>query len=375
VGSVVAAAVGGGVVVGGVVSTAAVRRAGPPPMSVEPRRVAVLRALPGLGDLLCAVPALRAMRAAWPGARITLLGLPQARWFVQRYGHLVDDLLPVEGVGGLPEVRPDRHRAQRFLDAARERSFDLAIQAHGSGTVTNRLLTLLGARHLVTAHVRGHWTPPGTSIVYPDAPEVVRLLRLVAAAGCPPRGLDIDLPVSASEERATRRLLDGAGLRPGEYACLHPGASRPSRRWPAEHFAAVGDRLVGRGLPVVVTGSAGERDVARAVLRRMRRPDAAHGLSGRTGVGTLAALYRQARLVVTNDTGASHVAAAVRAPSVVVSASPDPWRWAPLDGARHTFLTAPARSGSPWPGRDEVTAAIDVQLDRVGRGDEVMEAR
>jgi ADP-heptose:LPS heptosyltransferase len=364
--------------VGDVVGAVAVRRSEAVSPQPPPRRVAVLRALPGLGDLLCAVPALRALRATWPGAHVTLLGLRQAEWFVRRYGHLVDELLPVEGVAGLPEVRPDRQRAERFLQVAQERCFDLAIQAHGSGVVTNRLLAQLGAGQLVSAHVKGHWVPPGTSITYPDAPEVVRLLRVVAAAGCQPQGLAIDLPVSPSEEEATRRLLDDVGLAPGDYACLHPGASCASRRWPVERFATVGDRLVRRGLPVVITGSSAEQELVRLVLRRMRGAGQAHDLSGRTGVGTLAALYRQARLVVTNDTGASHVAASVQAPSVVVTSAPDPWRWAPLDATRHTVvpgsrdLSAPPvvplghrfGAGDGWPTVDEVVAAIDTQLDR-----------
>jgi ADP-heptose:LPS heptosyltransferase len=220
--------------------------------------------------------------------------------------------------------------------------------------------------------------PPGASISYPDAPEVIRLLRVMAAAGCQPRGLDIQLPVAASEERAIGRLLAGAGLQPGAFACLHPGASRPSRRWPAERFAAVADRLVRWGLPVVVTGSSSEQDLVRDVVRRMARPERVCDLSGRTGVGTLGALYRQARLVLTNDTGASHVAAAVRAPSVVVTSSPDPWRWAPLDRTRHVVVNAarprfrdddPAGAGrfgegELWPSLEEVAVAVDRQLDR-----------
>lgn len=381
VGSLVASAVTGTPAVAGVVGAAAVRRADRAPV-VMPRRVAVLRALPGLGDLLCAVPALRALRATWPRAHVTLLGLPQAGWFVQRYSHLVDDLLPVEGVGGLPEVRADPHRAQRFLEAARGRHFDLALQAHGSGTVSNRLLAMLGAGHLVSAHVPGSWVPPGTSIRYPDAPEVIKLLRIVAAAGCQPRGLQIDLPVTPTEQQAARRLLEGAGQQPGDVVCLHPGASRPSRRWPVERFAVIADRLVRRGVPIVVTGSPGEQDLVRTVIRRMSRSGDVRDLSGRTGVGTLAALYRQARLVVTNDTGASHVAAAVRAPSVVVTSSPDPWRWAPLDAARHVVLTGSrprdawrtahlggryevnGGSDMSWPTVDAVAEAIDAQLAR-----------
>src|SRR5690606_31885727 len=71
------------------------------------RRIAVLRALPGLGDMLCLVPALRAVRAAEPEAHITLVGLASSAWFPGRYPALCDELLVLDGVPGIPEVRPD----------------------------------------------------------------------------------------------------------------------------------------------------------------------------------------------------------------------------------------------------------------------------
>jgi ADP-heptose:LPS heptosyltransferase len=326
----------------------------------EPR-IVVLRALPGVGDLLCAVPALRALRAAYPGAKITLSGLPSSGWFVERYPGLVDDLLVVDGVAGLPEVTPDPPAAVRFLQRAQRRRFDLGLQIHGSGVVTNPLLTLFGARHQVTAHLPGEWVAPGTSIDYlSDVPEIGRNLSVVGAAGCPPAGFELDLPVTDGERQSAALLIERAGLANGRFACLHPGASRQDRRWPAPWFARLGDHLVSRGLQVVMTGSADEAGLVRAVAGMMRRQ--AIDLAGQTGLGVLAALYQQARLVVTNDTGASHVAAAVRVPSIVVMASPEPDRWAPLNRYLHRVVTGdPA---SEWPDVEAVVIATDEQLER-----------
>jgi ADP-heptose:LPS heptosyltransferase len=331
-------------------------------------RIGVLRALPGLGDLLCAVPALRAVRAADPGAHVTLIGLPSAYWFVQRYPELVDDLLAVEGVAGLPEVEPDPVRALDFFRRAQERRFDLALQLHGSGTTTNPLLTMLGARHQVSAHRPGEWVPPGTTVAYPeDQPEISRLLAVTTAAGWPPVGEGIDLPVRDDESAVAEALLAEAGLAPESYVCLHPGASRPERRWPSTRFAATADHLARRGMPLVLTGSPGEGPLVQEVIDRMRTPHRrVVDLTGRTSIGVLGALYRRARLVLTNDTGASHVAAAVRAPSVVVFGSAEPDRWAPLDAERHRRVT-----GSPlpeWPQLTPVTDAVDAQLHRYDRG-------
>lgn len=331
--------------------------------------IAVLRALPGIGDLLCALPSLRAVRAAHPGAHVTLVGLPTATWFVERYPCLVDDLLVVEGVRGLPEVVPDPTAAARFVAAARARRFDLAIQLHGSGVVTNPLTTALGARHQVTAYLPGRPRPPGTSIAYPTRePEIRRLLAVTAAAGCPPVGEALDLPVTPAERATADALVRLAGPQPVAYACLHPGAARPANRWPPARFAAVGDHLAGAGLRVVITGTAGERGAVEAVARAMSAP--AVDVAGATTVGTLAALFAQAAVVVSNDTGASHVAAAVGCPSVVVfPPGGDPDRWAPLDRERHRPVApvdppldvTPSPSGdgpTAWPTTGAVLAAV-----------------
>jgi ADP-heptose:LPS heptosyltransferase len=337
-------------------------------------RIAVVRALPGLGDMLCAVPALRAVRAAHPAARVTLVGLPSAGWFVDRYPELVDELLPVEGVPGLPEVEPDPAAAVRFDVAAQSRRFDLALQLHGSGVVTNPLTTMLGARHQVTAHLPDHWRPPGTSIEYPArGAEIRRLLALVEAAGCPAVGEEIGLPVRATEQEEACALVAGPDGRRPPYVCLHPGAARADNRWPARRFAALADRLAAAGHRVVLTGTAGERDLVAAVADAMATPPL--DATGRTGVGTLAALFAAARLVVSNDTGAAHVAAAVQAPSVVLyPAGADRARWAPLDTGRHVGVS-PAPGDDPWPSVDAATRAAAHHLPALAPGHALEEAQ
>src|SRR5262245_20072794 len=253
-------------------------------MAVRPdmtvRAIAVLRALPGVGDLLCAVPALRAVRRAHPEASVTLAGLAEAAWFVDRYPDLLDDLLVVAGVAGLAEVTPDHGVAARFTARARARRFDLALQLHGDGVTSNVVAEALGARRTVVP-----------SPYRNDLPEVRRMLAVTAAAGCPSVGEAIVLPIYP-DEPPTAFALAGAI---GPQACLHPGASRPANRWPAECFAAVGDWLAATGHRVILTGSRRERTLTAAVAAAMEAP--AVDLAGRTTIGTLGALFARARVV------------------------------------------------------------------------------
>ncbi|HEX5367418.1 MAG TPA: glycosyltransferase family 9 protein [Acidimicrobiales bacterium] len=350
--------------------------AGGGPGQGEARRIAVVRALPGVGDMLCAVPALRALRAAHPRARVTLVGLASAAWFVERFSHLVDDLLEVAGVTGLPEVAPDRQACARFRREAVARRFDMALQLHGSGVSSNAVTAMLGAGHQVSAYLPGRWRPPGTVVRYPDdRHEIDRLLAVVEAAGIAPGGRDVTFPLTAEERAQAARLVGapptGATAKttatatggssppvPPPYACVHPGASRPGNRWSPEGFAAAADRAAATGLAVVLTGTGAERPVTAEVARRRRGPSL--DVTGRTDVAGLAALFAGARLVVSNDTGAAHVAAAVGTPSVVVFApGGDPGRWAPLDGRRHRAVL-PERGA--WPPVGTVLAAVDDQL-------------
>lgn len=305
-------------------------------------RIAVVRALPGVGDLLCAVPALRAVRAAHRHAHVTLVGLPGASWFVDRFSALVDDLLVAVGVDGLPEIAPDPGAAADLRARARARRFDLALQVHGSGVASNPLTTLLGARRQVTARLPGQWRPPGTVIPYPgDVHEVERLLAVTRAAGMPDAATDASFPLGPADHAAAA----APGHRPGAALPARPtpastrarrarptgGPRGPSRRWPT----AWAPPACGCSSPARPPSerwrprSPGER---RAGGRPLRPPS----------VATLAALFAGARVVFSGDTGAAHVAAAVHVPSVVVfGPGGDPVRWAPRDGVRHRAVPPP----------------------------------
>jgi ADP-heptose:LPS heptosyltransferase len=322
-----------------------------------PRRLAIFRALK-LGDMLCAVPAFRALRAAFPGAEITLVGLPWAREFVDRYRSYLDGFREFPGYPGLPERgEPDVARIPAFLAEMRAERFDLAIQMHGNGSVSNAVTAAFGARVNVGFYEPGRECPDAaTFLPYPGRGlELRRLLRLLEHLGIPPRGESLEFPIREEDRRQARRIAGACGLGPRTYVCIHPGASVPDRRWSPGRFAAVADALASRGLSIALTGTSGETGLTREVARAMRAP--AIVLAGRTALGPLAALLADASLLVCNDTGVSHLADALRVPSVVVSTGDNPDRWAPADRRLHRVL---CRDSGVEP--DEVIAEAEALL-------------
>ena len=325
-------------------------------------RVALVRLRVGLGDLLCSEPALRLLRRARPDLHVTLVTWPEMAQVVDRVGH-ADELLPFPGAEGIPERTPDPGRWEAFVRRARERRFDLAVQCYGNNPAANRVTAALGARRVGGFAPTG-WEPardPELHLAYPHhLHEVWRHLRLVELLGVPlpagetradgarapeapaaqaraddagaPFPVPLRFPIRPDDEAEVAAVLAQHGLEPGTYAVLHPGASSPSRRWPPERFARVGDELAADGLRVVLTGVAGERELVRAVAAAMRAP--AIDLAGATTLGGMAALLRAAAVVISNDTGTAHLAAAVEAPSVTAFLPGDPVRWG-HPSARH----------------------------------------
>jgi ADP-heptose:LPS heptosyltransferase len=305
-----------------------------------PRKVLVFRALQ-LGDLLCTLPAFRALRAGLPEAKIALCGLPWARAFAERFKHSIDDFIEFPGYPGLPECTPRIRELPGFFQRAQDAQFDLAIQLHGSGAYVNSIVVACGAKQNAGFYLPGEYCPDADRFMcYPNHEhEIVRNLRLMEFLGYPSQGTHLEFPISACDEQEWSQVAESSLLSAQSYVCVHPGARYLSRRWPVERFAEVATRLHDRGFAIVVTGSKDETDLAARLSRML--PFEHFNLAGRTTLGALACLLRGARLLISNDTGISHVACGIGAPSVVVVMGSDPRRWAPLEQQRHRAVMEP----------------------------------
>jgi ADP-heptose:LPS heptosyltransferase len=283
---------------------------------------------------------------ALPAAEITLIGLPWSTLFVQRFSQYCDRWLEFPGCPGIPEVPLVPQRVVSFLAQAQQCPFDLVLQLHGSGTYINSFVMLLGATNAAGFYPMGDYCPdPDRFLPYPEVEsEVWRHLRLMEFLGISLQGDYLEFPLKSSDWRIWNAIADAYGLKPGTYACIHPGASVSDRRWPAQHFAAVADALAAQGMPIVLTGTQAERELTQTVAEAMRFP--AINLAGQTDLGTIATLLKQSILLICNDTGISHLAAALQVNSVVIFSNSEVHRWAPGDRRRHRVVKVMATQDS-----------------------------
>ncbi|GAB4024811.1 glycosyltransferase family 9 protein [Spirosoma koreense] len=309
-------------------------------LGYSPRSIAVFRAIK-LGDLLCAVPAFRALRRAFPEAHIALISLPWAREFVDYYPQYVDEFIAFPGWPGLPEQPLQPVPSVRFLHQMQDRQWDVVLQLQGNGTLVNAMLALFDAKRLAGYYLpnqrsEGWAVETGFFQPYPaDMHEVLRHVQLMDFLGIPPQGNELEFAPTETDRQAAHTLLDEAGVRFHPFVCLHAGGIS-GRRWPENQFAAVADALADQGYVVVFTGTAGERGITEAVRAVMTRP--AVSIVGQTSLGRLGAVLKETALLVSNDTGVAHLAIACQTPSVVIYTSADPAEWGPLDRNRHRVV-------------------------------------
>ena len=295
------------------------------------RRLVVLRAL-GLGDFLTAVPALRALAAAFPDHRRLLLAPAWIEPLAALLDGAVDAVVECEGRGGVPtELPPAAHGAE------------VAVNLHGRGPQSTAVLWGTRPGRLVSFGV------PGGPEWRPDEHEVARWCRLLAESAIPadPAALDLDPPPGTTRHGAT---------------VLHPGAAAPARRWPPERWAAVARAERAAGRDVLVSAGPGEEDAAHAVAAVAGLPPDRVRAGG--DLADLARLVAGAGRVACADTGVAHLATALRVPSVVLFGPTPPAEWGPPgDRPEHRVLWAGRRGDPNGPAPDP--GLLEIEPDAV----------
>jgi heptosyltransferase II len=287
-----------------------------------------------LGDSVMSMPAIQMLKASQPDCRITVLS---PRQFVPLWRMLraVDSV--IERPEGLWEI----------VAAIRTDRFDRVFIFPNS--FRSALVPFL-ARIPVRVGMRGHQRSRLLTVIADDLPPAGRRHQAWEYAGivdvqhryCELMMPDLRVPEGV-EQQALARLGDVET--PQGWVGVIPGAARgPSKRWPAESFALVGRKLAAHArCRVMVLGAPGEVELCGAVAEGIG--SVARNLAGETTLPEMAAMLRMCRVVICNDSGGMHLAAAVGTHVVAVYGMTDPVRTGPM-GAGHRVIEARAGGGS-----------------------------
>jgi ADP-heptose:LPS heptosyltransferase len=301
----------------------------------EIQSIIIFRALQ-LGDLLCSMPAFRALRTAFPQAHIAITGLPWQKTLLERFPAYFDEFILFPGYPGLPEQPVNAETVTRFLLDVNERKFDFALQMQGNGSIVNPMVELFGAKYTAGYFEEKDYTPSSAFFLkYPDGiSEVHRHLRLMNHLGIDSTGDDLEFPLTESDYRDLQSIpID---IFEGRYICVHPGSRGSYRQWPPESFANAAEQCISKGYDIVLTGTPNELDIVNEVNEFLNGK--AVIAAGKTNLGSMGALLKNSGGLISNCTGVSHMASALQVKSVVISMDGEPERWAPLNTTRHFMI-------------------------------------
>lgn len=272
------------------------------------------------------VPALRALRRLLPDAEITLIVRPWAKGLFSEVD-FVDEVMVYDRRGLLSPIKEARNWRRLNFDLAVlfQNAFEAALIPFLAG-VPFRLGFAKEGRQALLTH------PVAVPEWHAEKHEVFYYLYLIASLENALFGTnkicdhdpDISLAVSEFNRAQAAALLRANGSNEGKsVVAVCPGSTNSrAKRWPVESYAALADRLIEERREVVLIGSRSEQDVSSEVVRRMRHKPVV--LTGKTTLEQITAVISLADLVVTNDTGPAHLAAALARPTVVIFGPTNP---------------------------------------------------
>jgi lipopolysaccharide heptosyltransferase II len=296
-----------------------------------------------LGDVLMMTPAIRALKESAPDRRITLMTSSSGS-AVAPFIPEVDDVIEYAA----PWMKSsDEHAASvdfEMLRLLQSRHFDAAVifTTYSQSPLPAALLCYLAGIPLRLAHCRENPYQMLSDWVRDPEPqervrhEVRRQLDLVAHVGCRTTNERLSFGVRQEDSAAVHERLQALGIDAAgkSWIVMHPGATAASRRYPPEHWVEVARQLAARDVGALVfTGSAQEAPLIETIRQRIPH-SRSHSLAGQLSLGELAALISAAPLLIANNTGPAHIAAAVGTPIVDLYALTNP---------QHTPWQVPSR--------------------------------
>jgi heptosyltransferase-1 len=284
-----------------------------------------------LGDIVLALPALRALRMSFPEAKISWLIRPEFAELIENHPHLDEIITFNRKLLGKAWFHPGAFGALISLIRKLRRSkFDVIFDFQGLFR-TASLAWLSGCKlRFGMANAREFATIFYTHKI-PQNIECIHMvdyyLKIIQAAGASDFGVEFVFPQNPGAEDSVGRLLASQRIE-NNYAVFIPGSAHQDKCWPPERFAQLAEKISSQyGLSIIATGSASEAGIVEKVKEKADVPIT--NLAGQTSLSELVALFKSARLVISNDTGPGHIAAALGVPLVMMFGRVNPIRLEP----------------------------------------------
>jgi len=297
-----------------------------------------------IADVLPAGPALRALRASYPAARISVLAVPYVKAMLEACPY-VDEVLIFEDFKqkGSRWGKLEQLLALARLTPRLYRRFDMVLVLHARSRFLSRLAWLSGAKvragflDVASPNMLTHAARPFADIAsFRD--ENRRVLEAIGITSMPE---SLELWPSPADEAAVSALFQEHQIARDDLLIgLHPGSHWTCQQWSPQDWAKVADELASRyRARIIITGSDDEHELARAIISQMTMKDAAPvDVTGRTSILQFAALLARLRLLICVNSAASQVGLAVGTPTLNLVGYENPVWTAPLKTEAMTIL-------------------------------------
>lgn len=321
-----------------------------------------------LGDIVLALPALSALRRSFPEAKITWLVRPEFAPLLENHPHLTETMLFDRRFLGKAWFHPGALLYLLSLIRRLRRSgFDLVIDLQGLFR-TASLAWLSGCKKRFGmaearefAHIfYTHKTRRDQNSIH----VVDYYLKMVRAVGASQTEAEFLLPIDSSATESVNGLLHCHDIKRGKYAVLVPGSAQKSKCWPARNFAVLAEKMTSEfKLAIILVGAEAERPTTEEIVKgaRVQVTD----FAGLTSLPELAALFKTARIVVSNDTGPGHIAAALGVPLVMIFGPSNPVRLFPYKRPETLAAVDPFGRGLKLQSSDPAHAIDAITVDEV----------
>lgn len=288
-----------------------------------------------IGDVLFSTPFIRAVRKAYPSSFIACV-MPSRCRQVLELNPNIDEIILYDDRG--------THRSfiakLRFILALKAGRFDTAILLHRS--FTRALMTYLAGIPRRIGYYTGKRVSLLTKAIEPPSEETHKVdyfLHIASELSIKDCGKQYEFFISESERAYTKELLRSGGIGDDDFlTVVNPGGNWLAKRWTKENFAELSDRLIEEfGAKVVISGAAKDRALAEEITSAMKKKGVVV-LCGKTGLKQLAALLERADLLVSNDTGPTHIGAAMETPLVALFGPTSPRLTGPRGGGKISVI-------------------------------------